>query len=156
MGSFPGFGGSALPLLRRAVLLGVLAVVAVSALPGQASAAQASAAAAPCWKSVTLDWAADGVVNQTYPIPCYQQAINHLQPDQQLYSSAADDIRRALQRAIADKNNPNSTTSDPQPDTKTDGGGGVPVALLVLGGLAIALVAVGAFGLFRRRGRDAT
>ena len=119
-------------------MLGALAVVVVAALPGHASAL--GNADAPCWKRVTLDWAADGVVNQTYPLACYQQAINHLQPDQKLYSSAEDDIRRALQRAIADKNNPNSPTTTPQPDTKTGDGGGVPVPLLVLGGLAIVLV----------------
>ena len=64
------------PVLRGHTMsfLGRLAVVGAlfCALAGPASAA-------PCWKSVVLDWAADGSVDRTYPIACYHQAITHLQ-----------------------------------------------------------------------------
>jgi len=59
-------------------------------------------AAAPCWKTLINDWY-DGRIDGTYAIPCYQQAINHLPSDVESYSSAADDIRRALQERIRGK-----------------------------------------------------
>ena len=52
-----------------------------------AFAAPAQAAAAPCWKLLITDWY-DGTIDKAYPIPCYQQAIDHLPTDAQLYSSA--------------------------------------------------------------------
>jgi hypothetical protein len=80
-----------------AVLAGAI-LVALGGLP-----AQASAAGAPCWKRLITDWY-DGTINKTYPIPCYQQAVNHLPTDAQLYSNAKEDILRAMSRAIAAQN----------------------------------------------------
>jgi cobalamin biosynthesis Mg chelatase CobN len=57
-------------------------------------------AATPCWKLLLNDWY-DGTISNIYPIPCYHQAIAHLPTDIKVYSSAADDINRALQAAIA-------------------------------------------------------
>jgi hypothetical protein len=119
----------------------------------------ASSATAPCWKQVVLDWAADGKVDATYPLPCYQQAIANLRPDLALYSSAGDDIRRALQRAIKVKGDPaaNTTGGDPSPAATeasaaaASDGGGVPLPLLVLGGVAILLVTAGLAGLVWKR-----
>jgi len=137
-----------LPLVRRAAILAALAVVALLAVTATASAE------APCWKRLTLDWAADGSVDSRYDLPCYQQAIDHLRSDQKLYSSAEDDIRRALQRAIVEQSSPDSSAGAAKPDQPATGdGGGVPVPLLVLGGVAILLVAAGAAGVLRRRGR---
>jgi hypothetical protein len=45
------------------------------------------------------------------------------------------------------------TTANPTAAQSTSGGGGVPVPLLVLGGVAIALVASGAVGLGVKRFR---
>ena len=61
-----------------------------------------AAAATPCWKTLINDWY-DGRIDGTYAIPCYQEAINHLPSDVESYSSAADDIRRALQERIKGK-----------------------------------------------------
>jgi len=142
-------GGPSVPLrLRRAAILGLLAGLVLLALPGPSSAE------APCWKRLTLDWAADGHVDSTYPIACYQQAIDNLRSDQRLYSSAEDDIRRALQRAIVDSKNPDAPGHQAASDSPATGGGdGVPVALLVLGGVAILLLAAGGLGVLRRRRR---
>jgi cobalamin biosynthesis Mg chelatase CobN len=82
--------------LRRALLIACVLFVALS---GTASAAS------PCWKRLLNDWY-DGHIDKVYPIPCYHQAIAHLPADVQVYSSARDDIQRALQRAIADKQSP--------------------------------------------------
>jgi hypothetical protein len=191
--------------MRLRILIGVgiaalsFAAAVVRPLP--------AAAATPCWKALLNDWY-DGRIDNTYAIHCYTDALKHLPPDVQTYSSAHDDIERALQSAIAKldkkKVNPNtqikpstSTTTTSSTDTgkkhnarptqpaggsgpgsvttptstgRNPGGGlsgvankldpgsadSLPVPLLVLGGLALILVAGGAGGLalkhFRARG----
>jgi hypothetical protein len=51
-----------------------------------------------CWLQVINDWLKNGQVDGTYALPCYSQAIQHLQayPDITQYSSAIDDIHRAM------------------------------------------------------------
>jgi hypothetical protein len=51
---------------------------------------------------VVNDWLDNGRVDEVYAIPCYTQAIQHLNAytDVRSYSSAADDIQRALLAAI--------------------------------------------------------
>ena len=136
-----------------------------------ASATRSTASAAPCWKALLNDWY-DGRIDNLYPLPCYRQAINHLPTDIRVYSSAHDDIDRALAVAIAHKKNPNTpvqTVTDGQsgstPGRTNDGGpipsaidssspGGAdsfPLPLLILGGLALFLLAAGAVGLVVRR-----
>jgi hypothetical protein len=58
-----------------------------------------AAAAVPCWKTLLTDWY-DGRIDNTYPLHCYTDALKHLRPDIEIYSSAHDDIERALQSAI--------------------------------------------------------
>ena len=126
------------------------------------------------------DWY-DGTIEKQYPIPCYREAIKQLPDDIASYSSAADDINRALQMAIAHEKDPSKplptiTTSGPgvgQTTTtakgrKTETGpiqsvidnsspGGAtsfPLPLIILGGLAIFLLALGAVGLVIRRMQD--
>jgi hypothetical protein len=148
------------------------------------AAARPAAAATPCWKTLLNDWY-DGRIDQTYPSHCYTQAIAHLPSDVQTYSSAREDILRALQSAKARTRKaghvpgPN-TLIPPAPGGGTKGGptgkgspttGGhrqkglakvadklnpgsassLPVPLLVLGGLALLLVAAGGAGLVIKR-----
>jgi hypothetical protein len=56
-------------------------------------------AQAPCSERVTADWAA-GRLGPGYPVACYQAALAHLPEDVRIYSSAEDDIRRAMLAAI--------------------------------------------------------
>ena len=180
------------PLLK-ALLLAALAATAFVGFAAQPAPAQA---ATPCWKQLLNDWY-DGRIDNTYPVHCYREALKHLPSDVQTYSSAHDDILRALQSAIAkqkkaNKKVSNNTLLPPQTgrgsggagggsgnngggsgggstDTSTSGqpgrdnGGGlagkvssdnpssVPTPLLVLGGLALLLVAAGAAGLIAKR-----
>ena len=124
-------------------LLGRLAVVGLLffALAGPASAAT-------CWQRLMTDWY-DGSIDRTYPIRCYHQAVTHLQPELQIYSSASDDIRRALQRAITAGKEPAPVTT--RPAGKADS---VPLPLLVLGGVALLLVVAGVAGIVRRRSQN--
>ena len=166
--------------MKRVVLL--IFAVAVFA-PSTAGAA------APCRDRIYNDWYSDGKIATTYPISCYRDAIKHVRLDARTYSSLADDIRAAMQGALALKrgdtkvptqignsgpaashsehrSTSSSAPHDPargpeQVDTTlptvaastTGGGSGVPVPLLVLGGLALLLTAVGGAGLIAKRRR---
>ena len=173
--------------MKRLLLLAVLAVAAVTAIPGQASAA------GPCRNDIYDDWYQDGKVASTYPISCYRDAIKHVHGDAQIYSSLIDDIRAAMQAAISrahgNSNVPNqvgkgiskselssgsgpksSSDATDRPDSSvgvstiaspvadSGSGSGVPVPLLVLGGLALLLAAAGGLGMLARRrgGNDPT
>jgi hypothetical protein len=189
-------------ILKALAAATVLATVVLAAQTGVA------AGATPCWKKLLNDWY-DGRIDNVYPVSCYEQTLKHLPEDISVYSSARDDILRALQSARAQlrKNKkpagpnalvPAQTTTEPTPTTSTttkqqqssttttagttppggtDAGSGtsspgrkpppglpgvaqqlnssspssVPVPLLVLGGLALLLVAAGAVGLVVKR-----
>jgi cobalamin biosynthesis Mg chelatase CobN len=75
-----------------------------------------ASAAVPCWKKLMNDWYSPPI-NNVYPIPCYHQAIKHLPTDVSVYSSARDDIERALQQAIAQQNKTKTTITTPEPIT---------------------------------------
>ena len=170
------------PLLKASLLAALVAAVFV----GFAAHPATAQAKTPCWKQLLNDWY-DGRIDNTYPVHCYREALKHLPSDVQTYSSAHDDILRALQSAIATKrkahkNVSNNTLLPPQSGGGSGGGGGgpgggkssdgqpgrdsggglagkvssdnpssVPTALLVLGGLALLLVAAGAAGLIAKR-----
>src|SRR4029077_3228772 len=42
----------------------------------------------------------DGKIASTYPLACYRDALKHIPPDAQVYSSLNDDIQAALRAAI--------------------------------------------------------
>jgi hypothetical protein len=157
---------------------------------GGASAAPAatSVSSATCWLAVVNDWLDNNRVDRTYAIPCYTQAIQQLNkyPDVQNYSSAADDIHRALLAVIRQDRGPGAGSGDNSGGSSGGSSGGpssggssggpssggngdrgffrrianrvgpsdaqsVPLPLLVLGGLALLLLATaGATWLARR------
>ena len=81
-------------------LLTLLACAVVASTGVLAGAAQPAAAATPCWKTLLNDWY-DGRIDHVYPVQCYRDALQHLPTDVSTYSSAHDDILRALQATIA-------------------------------------------------------
>ena len=182
--------------------MGRLFCVALAAIAvGLPAAAGGAHAAVPCRDRIYNDWYADGKIASTYPLGCYRDALAHVgsKSDVTIYSSLADDIRSALQAAIArrhghhvaaqvgrgftapssvsltttpphDPTPPATQTSSPQrtptvPAIETNassavsnGSGGLPMPLLVLGGLALLLVAAGLVGggtrYYRTRGTN--
>jgi hypothetical protein len=48
---------------------------------------------------VISDWVKDGVVTDRYQLSCYRAAIRSLPEDMRTYTSAGDDINRAMLRA---------------------------------------------------------
>ncbi|MBA2474771.1 MAG: hypothetical protein H0V40_02260 [Actinobacteria bacterium] len=79
---------------RRALL--ALAILAAALGAGLAAAPQA--AAKPCSTELINDWY-DGRIDKSYPLRCYRQALKELPEDVETYSSARDDIERALLQA---------------------------------------------------------
>jgi hypothetical protein len=105
-------------LTVKRTLRTLLPLCALAALVGLAVSGPA-AAATPCWKTLINDWY-DGRIDGTYAIPCYQQAIKHLPTDVKEYSSAADDIQRALQARLSKKSGKGTAV----PGSTNDKGGG--------------------------------
>lgn len=151
--------------MKRVVLI---ALVAVFAIPAHAGAA------VPCRNKIFNDWYADGKIASTYPRGCYADALKHIPPDAQIYSSLADDIRAAMRASISRATgkdvptqvgrgfkasegktvlakNPHDlpvssgprSAAPPVADTSSNGGG-LPLPILILGGLALLLAAAGA------------
>jgi hypothetical protein len=167
----------------KRVILVILALAAVAPATAKASV--------PCRDRIYNDWYADGKIATTYPIACYRDALKHVngRSDLLVYSSLSDDIRAAMQGALAlakgttkvpsqigsagptkrvSERRPTSSRPphDPAPGSEqvsttlprvatgaTSGGSGVPVPLLVLGGLALLLTAVGGAGVIAKRRR---
>jgi hypothetical protein len=162
--------------IPTAVQLRALVVALVVALlAGLAAAAPATAAKKPsCAEQVVADWYDNGRVDYLYPLHCYREAIKSLPPDVKDYSSAKEEIERALQDAAnrppvtkptrlgstpgtgpgsdttgAEPGNETSAAGDGGPDTA--GPSSVPIPLIVLGGLSILLLAAGSAGYLARR-----
>lgn len=155
------------------VALAAAALAALSLGAGGAAAAPAATdrATTTCWNDVVNDWLQHKPnVLGTYPIPCYTQAIQHLDAyrDIEQYSSAPDDIHRALLAAIRNNRGDGpgsggSSSVGPSGPGAPGGGDGsgerhpsivtrlfdsigpgtaqsVPLPLLVLAGLAVLLL----------------
>jgi hypothetical protein len=97
---------------RTALLVALLALLAPLAV-SQASAASVRYDS-QCWRQVVNDWFVDGRVDGTYPVGCYTQAIAHVNQfeDVKAYSSASDDIRRALLAAVRQDRGGGQSRSD--------------------------------------------
>ncbi len=88
--------------------------------------ASPAGAASSCGRAVIDDWYDNGRVDGTYALHCYDDAIDILPRDVRDYSSAKDDIQRALQARKRGEAAP-PATADPTPgddDGSASGGGG--------------------------------
>jgi hypothetical protein len=115
------------------------------------------------------DWTDNTRLNKTYPIRCYDEALENLPEDIVSYTDAYDQISDARQAALrgdglergTEANDPGAGGGDPDDDG--DGplgdllgiGSGssdsIPVPLLILGVLAALLMAAGGAGLLARK-----
>jgi hypothetical protein len=162
-----------MPKFLKPVIL-VLTAAAAAATFG-VSTAHASA----CSSALIRDWYNDGRIDGTYPVHCYREALKDIPEDQLVYGTLRDDLNRAL--ALVYRNHHGDVgPSTPVPGDGGGGGstgGGdstsgkhdegffhwlaktvgpstassVPVPLLVLGGLALALIAAAAVSYGARR-----
>jgi hypothetical protein len=156
--------------LKPLILFVVLAAMAGSVGVGTAQASV-------CSKALIHDWYVDGRVDQTYAVHCYREALKNIPEDQIVYGSLRDDLTRALLAVTRDNggNVPPDTMVPPAPgggsgDDGSDGAGhdesffgrlakalgpdtadSIPVPLLVLGGLALLLIAAAGVSFAARR-----
>ena len=79
------------------VVAAVAIVPALRALGG--SAAPKAAPSESCRSRLLRDWG-DGRIDGTYPVSCYRLVLRSLPADLAVYSSAPDDIARALSATI--------------------------------------------------------
>jgi hypothetical protein len=80
-------------MCRFVVVLFVLCVVL--AFPTACGSGVLSRADGRCGQAVLSDWR-DGRIDETYPEPYYLDAIDSLPEDLRAYTTARDDISRAL------------------------------------------------------------
>jgi hypothetical protein len=143
-------------------------LVAVGAAVLALGVAAPAGAATPCWRALINDWY-DGRIDYTYPTSCYTEAIQHLPQDVDTYSSAKEDIRRALLARIQHGQEPPTYTGQGPTGGSGSGGGSkgiitraiewlgpsnasaVPLPLLILAGVAFMLLAAAGGSFISRR-----
>ena len=101
--------------IRIALVTAVALLGAVGALAAPAPATSA----APCWKRLLDDWVKDVRIDGTYPAACYRETIKRLKGDLRDYSSAAEDIERALSQAVSSNDGRTPSMVEP-PDGQPD------------------------------------
>jgi uncharacterized membrane protein YidH (DUF202 family) len=166
-----------------ATIAGALAFLVAGVGGAAAAPAAAQQATSRCWLQVINDWENNNQVDKIYAVPCYTQAIQHLSayPDIAGYSSAIDDIKRAMLAVIHQEGRggpgsgtPSNITPGPGNNNSTGNGTGggtthrslwtrltdrlspgnaqsVPLPLIVLAGLALLLLLAAAATWFARR-----
>ena len=133
---------------KRPHILGMLAAaVALLVVVTACGSARESAGGPSCSDAILSDWA-DGRIDGTYDAGCYLAAIDALPEDVRAYSSAEDDISRALLSL-------RSSGLAPTASSATDDSGlrQAPTALVVLAGVAFVVVAAGLAAALARRHR---
>ncbi|HYZ78895.1 MAG TPA: hypothetical protein VE596_16145 [Gaiellaceae bacterium] len=134
-------------------LLVIVAAVCAAVVPSVGTAATSSR----CGGAVLKDWS-DGKLDRVYPVRCYQDALNRMPEDMRSYTSAPDDIQRALLAQL--RQGRTDGAGDRQPGARREAlsagvdevarSTGIPRPLVALGVIGIALVAAGSGGLVAR------
>jgi hypothetical protein len=167
--------GRRMPKFLKPLIL--LLTVAAAAATFGVGTAQASR----CSDALIRDWYVDGRIDNTYPVHCYHEALKDIPEDQIVYGTLRDDLNRALFLVTRNHPDGGVTPMTPVPGAGNGGGstggadsstGGthdegffhwlakkvgpstadsVPVPLLVLGGLALALIAAAGISYGARR-----
>jgi hypothetical protein len=147
--------------MRRLLLLALVAA-ALGAAP--------TATAANCGTAVLKDWA-DGKLDRVYPVKCYQDALDAMPEDMRSYTTAPDDIKRALLARLRTarthhgelRGHSRHLTATPRQTARealsaagvTTGATGIPLPLLVIAATGFVLLLAGSAGLLGRRLRAA-
>ena len=154
-------------------------ILILTAAAAAATLGVQTAQASSCSNALIRDWYVDGRIDKTYPVHCYREALKDIPEDQIVYGTLRDDLTRALENVIRNHHG-HVTPMTLVPgdgggggnDGPSGGTGGkhdegffhwlakkigpstadsVPVPLLVLGGLALALIAAAAISFGARR-----
>ena len=167
--------GPRMPKFSKPLILLALAA-AIGAALGVAQPAQARSMSS-CSKALIHDWYVDGRIDNTYPVHCYREALKKIPEDQIIYGTLRQDLTRALQSAIRQHGGHvtgdtlviplgGSSNGGDGPNGNATGGGvfhwlaqklgpstadSIPIPLLILGGLAFALILAAGVSLLARR-----
>jgi hypothetical protein len=164
-----------MPKVFKPLILVLVAAAAAAAFGVSAQPAQARSMSV-CSKALIHDWYVDGRVDNVYPVHCYREALKNIPEDQIIYGTLRQDLTRALQATIRQHNgNVNGNTMVVPLGGPSDGGDGpnggssggpfhwlakklgpgtadsIPIPLLVLGGLALALIAAAGISFAAKR-----
>jgi hypothetical protein len=147
--------------MRRLLLVAFAAAALVGA---------PTAGAANCGTAVLKDWA-DGKVDRAYPVRCYQDALDAMPEDMRSYTSAPDDIKRALLARLRTsrthhgelRGRSRHITAAPRRTARealsaadvTTGATGIPLPLIVIAATGFVLLLGGSAGVLGRRFRAA-
>src|ERR671931_181265 len=145
-------------------------LIAVVAWSLGAVVAAAPAAAASCGTAVLKDWA-DGKIDGRYPVSCYQAALDRMPEDMRSYTTAPDDIKRALLARLRTtrthhgelRGRSQHVTAAPRATARealsaadvTTGATRIPLPLIVIAATGSVLLLAGSAGLLGRRFRAA-
>jgi hypothetical protein len=124
-----------------------------------------TAGAANCGTAVLKDWA-DGRLDHAYPVKCYQDALDAMPEDMRSYTSAPDDIKRALLARVRAsrthhgelRGRSRHVTAAPRTTARealsaagvTTRATGIPLPLIVIAAVGLVLLLAGSAGLFGR------
>ena len=111
-------------------------LVALGAIAAAVAAAPAPAAGTSCGDAVLADWHDNGRIDGVYAPRCYRTAVAALPEDVRVYSSAQDDIGRALQARL-------ETSASAQARDDASGPLGFKLPLLVVGTVALLMLTAG-------------
>jgi len=118
------------------VVVALRALFAVAAIAATAVVSPAPADASGCSNAVVADWHDNGRIDKTYPPQCYREALDTLPEDVRVYSSAQNDITRALQGRV-EKSAASGVNSD------SSGSSPYRLPLLIVGTLAFLMLTAG-------------
>src|SRR5215218_8431846 len=145
-------GGAAVSSL----MAGLALAAAVAASPTEAQAAGQN----PCWRAVVADWG-NGGIDRRHRVGCYRSSLRNLPEDIRTYTTAEDDIRRALLEEIRSLrrgggNGPGGPAAGASAETGSAAAAPTaattpPLRAIVAAGLALALVLAAAIGRFHAR-----
>ena len=140
----------------RRLLLVTLAAAALVGAP--------TAGAADCGTVVLKDWA-DGKLDRAYPVSCYQDALAAMPEDMRSYTTASEDIKRALLARLrttrthhGDRGRSRHVTAAPHTTARealaaadvTTGATRIPLPLVVIAAIGVVLLLASSAGLLGR------
>jgi hypothetical protein len=132
-------------------------IIAVAAACLAAFAPPGAAAATGCGGAVLKDWA-DGKLSRSYPVRCYQSALDNMPEDMRSYTTAPDDIQRALLAKLRQGDRAAAKHGSARREALSAAGvdafsrsTGIPRPLVALAGVGLLLVVAGSGGFVVRR-----
>jgi hypothetical protein len=148
--------------MRTIAISAALAAVAALALGA------GSASAKSCGAAVINDWYKDGTIDKQYPAHCYREALTRVPESAKIYSDLPEQLDRGLRAALTRHGVLSTKTTITRPSRSTAGhrsgpiqrvlgelgpdkADSIPIPLVILGGVALLLIAAGAASVIVRR-----